>query len=156
MIVQAPADNFWILLNKDHFNTLVASGKSFDKPLLLTDIQGSVMLNEIMHTKNSKTIFVTDGKIFSSLLYYSDQFSPQFLAKLEDRISDVAEEISPGDIVLILNQLARNKRRNVPLLKTLCFYICKFKNMLDIKQISDCLFALNRLSFKVGILFINL
>ena len=54
-----------------------------------------------------------------------------------------------GDLVLILNQLGRKKRRNLPLLKAIAFYICKHKNMLDIKQISDCLYSFNQLSFKV-------
>ena len=58
-------------------------------------------------------------------------------------------ELFAGDLVLILSQLGRKKRRNVPLLKAMSFYICKHKNMLDIKQISDCLYSFNRLSFKV-------
>ena len=103
---------------------------------------------------NSIPSFIPDGKVFASLIYYDEQFSPQFIAKLEDRISEVVEDLSPGDIVLILNKLAIKRRRNVPLLKTLSFYLCKYKNMLDIKQISDCLFSLNKLSFKVYNTFI--
>ena len=49
---------------------------------------------------------------------------------------------------MILNQIGRKRRRNVPLLKTMSFYIFKHKNMLDLKQISDCLFSFNQLSFK--------
>ena len=49
---------------------------------------------------------------------------------------------------MILGQMGRKKRRNVPLLKTMSFYIFKHKNMLDVKQISDCLFGFNQLSFK--------
>ena len=97
--------------------------------------------------------FISDGKVFASLLYYNDQFSPQFLSKLEDRMIEVVEDLSPGDIVLILNQLAKKKRRNIPLLKSTFFYICKHKNMLDVKQLSDCLFSMNALSFKVEYLF---
>ena len=97
--------------------------------------------------------FISDGKVFASLLYYNDQFSPQFLSKLEDRMIEVVEDLSPGDIVLILNQLAKKKRRNIPLLKSIFFYICKHKNMLDVKQLSDCLFSMNALSFKVEYLF---
>ena len=58
-------------------------------------------------------------------------------------------ELFAGDLVLILSQLGRKKRRNVPLLKTIAFYICKHKSMLDIKQISDSLCSFNQLSFKV-------
>ena len=40
----------------------------------------------------------SDGKIFNSLFYYSEQFSPQFIARLEDRISDIVDEIAPGKL----------------------------------------------------------
>ena len=56
--------------------------------------------------------------------------------------------LSAGDLVSILSELGRKKRRNVPLLKTITYYIVKHKSMLNIKQTSDCLFALNKLSFK--------
>jgi len=128
LIVQAPSDNFWILMNKAHFNDLVQSGKNSPKPLLLRDIK--------------------DGSLFVSLLHYIELFSPQFIAKLEDRIADLVEEINPGDLVSILSELGRKKRRNVPLLKSITYYIVKHKNLLDIKQVSDCLFALKQLSYK--------
>jgi len=128
LIVRAPSDNFWVLLNKNHFNAIAESSKNMSTPILLSDVK--------------------DGKVFASLLYYNDQFSPQFLSKLEDRMIEVVEDLSPGDIVLILNQLAKKKRRNIPLLKSTFFYICKHKNMLDVKQLSDCLFSMNALSFK--------
>merc|ERR1719411_360954 len=63
-------------------------------------------------------------------------------------MADVVDELPAADLVLILSQLGRKKRRNVPLLKAISFYICKHKNMLDIKQISDCLYSFNKLSFK--------
>ena len=65
-------------------------------------------------------------------------------------MSEVIEEMETADLVLILSQIARKKRRNVPLLKSLCFYIVKNRNTLDIKQMSDTLFALNQLSFRVS------
>ena len=141
----APAENFWILLNRNHFNKLIHSDTNINKPLLLRDIKGGNDPNLLSCNKFS----CLDGKIFASLFYYSDQFSPQFLTKLEDRVSEVVEELDTGDMVLILSQVARKKRRNVPLLKTLSFYICKNKNLLDIKQLADTLFALNQLSFRV-------
>ena len=49
----------------------------------------------------------------------------------------------------ILVQLGRKKRRNVPLLKSLSYFIVKTAGLLDLKQLSDTLFALNQLSFKV-------
>ena len=43
LIVQAPSDNFWILMNKTHFNDLVESGKNSPRPLLLKDIKGFIL-----------------------------------------------------------------------------------------------------------------
>ena len=66
------------------------------------------------------------------------------------------EDLGPGDLVIILGQLARRRRRTVPLLKSLSFYICKQKSFLDVKQISDCLFAFSQLSYKVHYDFMSL
>ena len=41
-----------------------------------------------------------DGKVFASLIYYQDQFSGQFMAKLEDRISEV--------IIIIISPVSLN------------------------------------------------
>jgi len=128
LIIQAPSDNFWVMLNKNHFNNLVESGKNTNRPILLRDIE--------------------DGKVFVSLLHYAEIFSPQFVAKLEDRIADLVEDITPGELSSILAELGKKKRRNVPLLKSLTFYLTKHKNMLDIKQISDCIYAMSSLSYK--------
>jgi len=106
------------------------------------------LFNEVCKSMERRWVEIKDGKVFASLLYYNDQFSPEFLRKLEDRMIEVVEELSPGDIVLILNQLAKKRRRNIPLLKSIYFYICKHKNMLDVKQLSDCLFGMNLLSYK--------
>ena len=105
----------------------------------------SKVWHELLSSLLLKLLF-SDGRVFNSLFYYSEQFSPQFIARLEDRISDVVEEITPGeriiiehwvllecclagDLVMILGQMGRKKRRNVPLLKTMSFYIFKHKNM---------------------------
>ena len=48
MIVQAATDNFWILMNKNHFNTLVESGKNMSKPVLLKDIAGLLPIISIL------------------------------------------------------------------------------------------------------------
>ena len=96
---------------------------------------------------------------------YSDQFSPQFLAKLEvifllialilhkiniffqDRLAELSEDFPPSDLAAILKALAVSKRRNVPLLKALTFYLTKHRGLLDVKQLADALYSLNQLSF---------
>lgn len=106
------------------------------------------LFSEVTSSLERRWVEIRDGKVFASLIYYQDQFSGQFMAKLEDRISEVMEDLAPGDMVIILGQLARRRRRTVPLLKSLSFYICKHKSSLDVKQISDCLFAFTQLSYK--------
>jgi len=91
---------------------------------------------------------IKDGKIFCGLLRYSDQFSPQFLAKLEDRLAELSEDFPPSDLTAILKALAVTKRRNVPLLKALTFYLTKNRGFLDVKHLADALYSLNQLSFK--------
>ena len=82
-MVQAPSDNFWVVLSKAHFNSLVSeSGKDIHKPLLLTEITGYKTCTLVFLAPFAYIVF-SDGKIFCGLLRYSDQFSPQFLAKLE-------------------------------------------------------------------------
>ena len=86
-----PSDNFWVLLNKNQFNHLVEFGKDSPKPMLLRDVKGLKFC--IFYLLNSLAL---DGKTFNSLLYYSEQFSPQFIARLEDRMADVVDELPAG------------------------------------------------------------
>ena len=44
--------------------------------------------------------------------------------------------------------MARKRRRNVPLLKAICYYIGKNRADLDVKQAADALFSLKKLAFK--------
>jgi len=107
-----------------------------------------ILFNEVCKALERRWVEIKDGKIFCGLLHYSDQFSPQFLAKLEDRLAELAEDFPPSDLAAILKALAMSKRRNVPLMKALSFYLTKHRGLLDIKQLADALFSLNRLSFR--------
>ena len=90
-----PSDNFWVLLNKNHFNSLIKSGKDSPKPMLLKDIKGLIFF----FCSRGSNYLLSDGKIFNSLFYYSEHFSPQFIARLEDRVSDIVDEITPGRLI---------------------------------------------------------
>ena len=63
-------------------------------------------------------------------------------------MAELAEDFPPSDLAAILKALAMSKRRNVPLMKALSFYLTKHRGLLDIKQLADALFSLNRLSFR--------
>jgi len=112
-----------------------------------TDSQ-KVLFSEVCKALERRWVEIKDGKIFCGLLRYSDQFSPQFLAKLEDRLAELSEDFPPAELAAILKALAVSKRRNVPLLKALTFYLTKHRGLLDIKQLADALFSLKQLSFK--------
>jgi len=112
-----------------------------------TDSQ-KVLFSEVCKALERRWVEIKDGKIFCGLLRYSDQFSPQFLAKLEDRLAELSEDFPPSDLAAILKALAVSKRRNVPLLKALAFYLTKHRGLLDIKQLADALFSLKQLNFK--------
>ena len=43
------------------------------------------------------SVIFADVKIFVSLLHYSEVFPPEFLRKLEDRISELMEDFGPGE-----------------------------------------------------------
>ena len=53
-----------------------------------------------------------------------------------------------GTMLQILKDLGSKKRRSVPLLRSLSYHLTRAINELDLKTISDCLFAVKELSFK--------
>jgi len=128
------AENYWVSL---------ARGKISEKERYIR--------NTLPKSKNSAEITRDShvlSRTFVSLLHYSEHFSDQFMAKLEDRLSEVADELNGEDLTAVLYELARKKRRNLPLLKALTYYLGKNRADLDVKQASDALFALNKLYFK--------
>ena len=45
LIVRAPSDNFWVLLNKNYFNAIAESSKNMSTPILLSDVKGYTNFN---------------------------------------------------------------------------------------------------------------
>jgi len=90
----------------------------------------------------------TGGASFSLLLSHMDKLDDKLVAKIEDRLQDCVEELAPADLVSILNAYAKHNSRNKPVILSLSYHIAKNKNLLDIKQIADVLFAYKSLSFK--------
>ena len=66
----------------------------------------------------------------------------------QDRLAELSEDFPPSDLAAILKALAVGKRRNVPLLKALSFYLTKHRGLLDIKELADALYSLKQLNFK--------
>ncbi len=42
-----------------------------------------------------------DGRLFTTLILFSESFSSQFNLKMEDRMADVVEEMVPADMVAV-------------------------------------------------------
>jgi hypothetical protein len=56
----------------------------------------------------------------------------------------------------ILKDLGSKKRRTVPLLRSLSYHLTRSLHELDLKTISDCLYAVKELSYKDVVSFIPL
>jgi len=93
-------------------------------------------------------IEIQGGATFSLLLSHMDKLDDKLVAKIEDRLQDCVEELAPADLVSILNAYVKHNSRNKPVIRSLSYHIAKNKNLLDIKQIADVLFAFKSLSFK--------
>jgi len=106
------------------------------------------LFREICRALERRWVEIKDGRLFVGILHYSEHFTDQFITKLEDRIAEVVDQMSGSDLTLVLVEMARKRRRNVPLLKAICYYIGKNRADLDVKQASDALFSLKKLAFK--------
>lgn len=106
------------------------------------------LYKEVIKSIERRWVEITDGRTFVGVLHYPDCFSEQFIVKLEDRMTELAETLPTSDLVLILKDLGSKKRRSVPLLRSLSYHLARGKDELDLKTIADCLFALKELSFK--------
>jgi len=107
------------------------------------------MVDEILTIVERRWVEFQDGKHLNAMLHYSSLLSADLLGKLEDRLQDNVDDIPVNDLVEILSTYAKSTRgRNIPVLRSLGFHISKNRSFLDIKDISDVLFAFNKLSYK--------
>jgi hypothetical protein len=56
---------------------------------------------EIIRAIEMRWVEVEDAKTISSIIHYGEVFSEKFLAKLEDRLIEFAENMSTEDIVAV-------------------------------------------------------
>jgi len=109
---------------------------------------GKKIFNEVCQTLERRWVELTDARQLVVLFGHSDKLSISLLEKLEDRLQDTVEDLSPYDLVSIFTTFGRIGRRSMPVLRSLGFHIAKNRAYLNIKQIADVLFACNKLAYK--------
>lgn len=106
------------------------------------------LYREVVQTLERRWVEIEDAQTIIGIIHYSEAFHTTFRAKIEDRTIELAEKFSPREIAMILKEMGSQKRRTVPVLRALGYHLIKSKDELDLKSISDVLFALNKLAFR--------
>jgi len=107
------------------------------------------MVDDILTIVERRWVEFQEGHHLQAMLLHSSLLSPDLVGKLEDRLQDNVEDIPVNQLVEILSTYAKSTRgRNIPVLRSLGFHISKNRTFLNIKEISDVLFAFNKLSYK--------
>ena len=107
------------------------------------------LFEETIKNIEMRWVEITSAKDFASLLqYYPRYLSEHFVQKVEDRITESVETMSVEDLELVLKMLGIKKRRHLPLLRAISYHLLKRRDELDLKQLSDLLFAFNQLNFR--------
>lgn len=64
-----------------------------------------VLFQEVVRSLERRWVEVVDGRAFVGILHYSDCFSEQYLNKIDDRITEMAESLVPSDLVLVCRKI---------------------------------------------------
>ena len=61
------------------------------------------LFKELVKTIERRWVEISDGRAFVGILHYPECFSLQFLDKLDDRMIEVAEGLSPAELTMVRN-----------------------------------------------------
>ena len=75
------------------------------------------LFEEVVRTLEMRWIEIDDPLIFAGLMYYVEYFTDLFLARIEDKMTNKAGDLSSEEIIAILKALAFKKRRPTALIK---------------------------------------
>ena len=75
------------------------------------------LFEEVVRTLEMRWIEIDDPLIFAGLMYYVEYFTDLFLARIEDKMTNKAGDLSSEEIISILKALAFKKRRPTALIK---------------------------------------
>ena len=56
---------------------------------------------QVVRSLERRWVEIVDGRTFVGVLHYPECFSEQYLVKLEDRMTELAETLSTSDLVLV-------------------------------------------------------
>jgi len=115
---------------------------------------GKKLFAELVATVERRWFEVDDSHTFVSILHYGDTFSQSAMNKFEDRIAEMAEDMSAVELATIYSKMGSTRRRSIPLLRALAFNLQKKRSdesdpqsSLNMRHISNCLFAMSQLSY---------
>lgn len=111
-----------------------------------TDLQKKV-LKETVDAIQRRWVEVKGPLEIETLYMNHTLFTSEFLAHLDDRTIEVAEDMSYVELSKVFCALGTIKRRATPVIRGLAFHIAKQGEKLTPKLLSSVLFAMNTLSF---------
>lgn len=82
-----------------------------------------------------------------TLYTHHELFTTEFLGHLDDRTTELAEDLSYMELSKVFCALGTIKRRATPVIRGLSFHMAKQGEKLIPKQLANVLFAMNTLSF---------
>ncbi|XP_076057753.1 FAST kinase domain-containing protein 4 isoform X2 [Oratosquilla oratoria] len=111
-----------------------------------TELQRKV-LRETLSTIQLRWVEIRLVRDLHAIYLNVNLFSPDFISKLDDRVIEIAEDMTYEEMSRLFCALGQTKRRVTPVLRSLGFHMAKQADKLNPKQLSNVLFAMNTLNF---------
>ena len=59
------------------------------------------LFNQVVKSLERRWVEIVDGRTFVAVLHYPECFSEQYIVKLEDRMTELAETLPTSDLILV-------------------------------------------------------
>ena len=56
---------------------------------------------QVVKSLERRWVEITEGRTFVGVMHYPDCFSEQFIVKLEDRMTELAETLPTSDLIIV-------------------------------------------------------
>lgn len=110
------------------------------------EIQKKVV-RELVLLIEKRWIDISDASDVLKLLENGNNFSKEFLTKVEERTLEISENMNMPEIVAMFSALSQQSRRPKSLLRALSYHLSHMSEKLSIRQSIDLFYALNILHF---------